>query len=194
MYRKIMKEDKATQTLLGLEKLCSRELYEHSIKVAKLTTKMLDAYEDLYSDAEPLKAQEKSIINGALLHDIGKIFLPFNLTDMPRKLEDEEMGIIKSHAYIGYEILKESFDEVVCNIAKMHHEKPNGSGYPNRMKQVHIPEYVMLVQCADVFDALHSKRVYKKAFGIQTSLKIMQEDAYNFLLDDKYLNLLQAVL
>lgn len=194
MYREIIRNDKAIQILLGLERLCSRELYEHSIKVARLTTRMLEIYNDIYSDYVGLEKYKKSIITGALLHDIGKIFLPFSLTDLPRKLNTEEMGIIKSHAYIGYEILKEGFDEVVCNIAKMHHEKPNGSGYPSNIKQAQIPEYVMLVQCADVFDALNSERVYKKALGKKDSLEIMSEDAINFLLDDKYLNLLRLVV
>lgn len=161
----------------------------HSITVAQITEAMLQ-----YNECAQITRFDKGeVITGALLHDIGKAFLPFNLSAYPGRLSHEEMGIIKTHAYIGHVILKESFSDIVCNIALMHHERLNGSGYPEALQQNEIPEYVTLVQVADIFDALTRRRNYKDAYNIKKALGIMSEECEKYKIDKKYLSILKQI-
>jgi len=173
--------------LLEMLKLSQMDTYNHSISVSKITEKMLSFL--------PYPEEEKEeIIKGALLHDIGKLFVPFNLTQLPRSLSLQEFSIIQIHAAVSYEIIHSVFSKIVQDICLFHHERPNGSGYSQKIMLCDIPEYALLVQVADVYDALTEKRNYKQPYSSEKAIQIMKSDASQFLLDDQFVNLLEKAL
>lgn len=175
-------------TLIHMIELWNDDVYTHCVSVANISYKLLqkiDGFDEEEKDA---------IIIGALLHDIGKIFIPFNLTDHARRLSPNEYEIIKIHTRIGYEILRKNFSEIVSNIALYHHERPNGSGYSDSLPLSKIPKEALLVQVADIYDALISKRRYKNNYDTKAALAIMKNDSKNFKIDDEYFEILQKIL
>lgn len=97
------------------------------------------------------------------LHDIGKSKIPRYIINKPGELTSQEFGIAQQHAIYGYEILKETraFSEEICEGVLYHHERFNGSGYPQGLKGKNIPLYARIIALADVFDALTSDKVYQ---------------------------------
>jgi len=97
------------------------------------------------------------------LHDIGKSKVPRYILNKPGELSSQEFGIAQQHAVYSYEILKESrgFSDDICEGVLYHHERFNGSGYPQGMKGKTIPLYARIIAVADVFDALTSDKVYQ---------------------------------
>ncbi len=109
----------------------------------------------------------------ALLHDIGKIAIPDSILNKPGRLTDDEFKIMKSHTTRGAKILKGiSTIPQIIEGAKSHHEKYDGSGYPEGLKGEEIPYVARIICCADCFDAMASKRVYKEPFPLE---KIISE-------------------
>lgn len=103
----------------------------------------------------------------ALLHDIGKIAIPDSILNKPGRLTDEEFAVMKSHTTRGAKILKGiSTIPHIVEGAKSHHEKYDGSGYPEGLKGEDIPFVARIICCADCFDAMASKRVYKEPFSL----------------------------
>ena len=103
----------------------------------------------------------------ALLHDIGKIAIPDSILNKPGRLTDEEFAVMKSHTPRGAKILKGiSTIPQIIEGAKSHHEKYDGSGYPEKLKGEEIPYVARIICCADCFDAMASKRVYKEPFSL----------------------------
>lgn len=102
---------------------------------------------------------------GVLMHDIGKIMVPGDILNKQTRLNEEEFEEIKRHSAIGFEILRKNhdFSLLSAHVAFQHHEKWDGSGYPRGLKQSEIHEYGKLAAVADVYEALTSKRVYRKA-------------------------------
>ena len=101
----------------------------------------------------------------ALLHDIGKIFIPKEILGKPSKLTDEEYSIIQTHSRHGYNFLKDHFQIPSISYISIlhHHERYDGLGYPLRKKQNEIPLYGKIICIADVYDALTSNRPYRRA-------------------------------
>src|SRR5690606_1819289 len=99
---------------------------------------------------------------GALLHDIGKIFIPPSILNKPSHLTDEEFEIVKAHTEYGYDLLRKQhqFPMVVAHCAYQHHERIDGSGYPRGLKNYEIHKFGKIIGVADVFDAMTSNRVY----------------------------------
>jgi putative two-component system response regulator len=125
------------------------------------------------------KKTVEAILYAAPMHDIGKIGIPDKILLKPGKLDPEEWALMKTHTTIGAEILKGSgigFVRMGEIIALTHHEKWDGSGYPNGLKGRKIPLVGRIVALADVFDALTSKRPYKEALSIEASNKIIREE------------------
>lgn len=117
------------------------------------------------------------------LHDIGKVGIPDCILRKPGKLTPEEFEVMKQHTLIGAETLKASaqaysdatFLWMAYEIAVNHHERWDGTGYPNQIRGEDIPLSARVVSVADVYDALTSKRVYKPAFSHEKSIEIILE-------------------
>lgn len=113
------------------------------------------------------------------MHDIGKVAIPDAVLKKPGKLTDKEFEIMKSHTTIGYNLLKNSKRRLLKTaaiIAYQHHEKWNGRGYPCGLQGEEIHIYGRITAIADVFDALGSERVYKKAWELDRILKLFKEE------------------
>lgn len=113
------------------------------------------------------------------MHDIGKVAIPDEVLKKPGKLTAEEYEIMKSHTVIGYNLLKNSRRRILRTaaiVAAQHHEKWNGSGYPNGLAGEDIHLYGRITAIADVFDALASDRVYKKAWELDRILNLFKEE------------------
>ena len=126
------------------------------------------------------EAECEAIELAAPMHDIGKIGIPDQILLKPGKLTAEEFAIIKQHTHIGYEILRDSpsqYLQMGAVIALGHHEKYNGSGYPQALRGEEIPLVARIVAVADVYDALSSKRCYKTAWPHDEVLNILNEQS-----------------
>ncbi|AZN40249.1 HD domain-containing phosphohydrolase [Paenibacillus albus] len=113
------------------------------------------------------------------MHDIGKVAIPDSVLNKPGKLTEEEFELMKNHAEIGYNLLKSSARELLKTaaiVAHQHHEKWNGTGYPQGLKGEEIHLYGRITAIADVFDALGSERVYKKAWELDRILSMFNEE------------------
>jgi response regulator RpfG family c-di-GMP phosphodiesterase len=112
------------------------------------------------------------------MHDVGKIGIPDAILLKPGKLTSEERSIMERHTEIGFRILTDSTSELLqlaATIALTHHERPDGTGYPNGLMGQAIPIEGRIAAIADVYDALTSDRVYRKAFPVGRALEIMRE-------------------
>jgi len=164
------------ETLLRLGKAGEyrdEETGNHVIRMAK--------YSRLIARQLGLDEDECETIElAAPMHDIGKIGIPDRILLKPGKLSVEEFDIIKQHTHIGYEILKGSpsnYLQMGAVIALGHHEKFNGSGYPQGLCEEDIPLVARIVAVADVYDALSSKRCYKTAWSHRDVLRLMNEQS-----------------
>jgi PAS domain S-box-containing protein/putative nucleotidyltransferase with HDIG domain len=114
----------------------------------------------------------KGIRIASLIHDIGKIGLPTEILSKPITLTNVEFDLIKSHSQIGYDILKSiEFPWPVAEIILQHHERINGSGYPNNLKSDEILLEAKIIGLADVVEAMSSHRPYRPALGIDSALE-----------------------
>ncbi|TFB08037.1 PAS domain S-box protein [Candidatus Atribacteria bacterium MT.SAG.1] len=113
----------------------------------------------------------------SLIHDIGKIGLPTEILSKPGKLSDIEFSLIKDHSQIGYDILKSiDFSYPIAKIVLQHHERLNGSGYPNNLKGDKIFPEAKIIGIADVVEAMSSFRPYRPALGIDAALEEISQN------------------
>ena len=127
------------------------------------------------------------LLHAAPMHDVGKIGIPDQILLKPGKLNDQEWEIMKQHTVIGGKILSGSragYIRLGKIIALTHHEKWDGSGYPNGLKGRQIPLLGQIVAIADVFDALTTKRPYKEPFSLEKSFAIIREGRGNHFSPD----------
>ncbi len=120
----------------------------------------------------------EAILYAAPMHDIGKIGIPDRILLKPGSLDAQEWEVMKQHTVIGRNILSGSDSPVIQmadQIASAHHEKWDGSGYPEGLKGSDIPLWGRISAIADVFDALTTERPYKKAFPVDQSLEILKQ-------------------
>jgi putative two-component system response regulator len=139
----------------------------------------MSRYSALIAEAMGLPSQEVEKIRYASpMHDIGKLGVPDAILMKPAKLTTEEFKIIQEHTVFGSKILQNAKAEILRvseRIALTHHEKWDGSGYPNGLSGENIPLEGRIVALADVFDALTTKRCYKPAFSMEQSLDIIKQ-------------------
>ena len=125
----------------------------------------------------------KNLVMAAPMHDIGKIAIPDAILQKPGKLTDEEYEIMKTHSQKGAEIIEETFKtmgsdeygQIAYQVARYHHEKWNGKGYPDGLAREEIPLCARIMAVADVFDAVSAKRCYRDALPLNTCFKIIEE-------------------
>ncbi len=131
--------------------------YVHSLNVSLICS--------IFGAWLKLPADEIRILTLAgLLHDIGKMLVPREILTKANKLTEEEYDLIKQHSIKGYQALKDHpFDIRIKYAALMHHERCDGSGYPNGFKSEQIEEFSKIIAIADVYDAMTSNRHYRKA-------------------------------
>ena len=134
-------------------------------------TKRVSLYSRLLAEKINLSEKQIELITAASpLHDIGKLGVPDDILFKPGKLDADERKVMETHPTIGYEMLKHSTRDILVSagiIAHQHHEKWDGTGYPLRLKGEEIHIYGRIIALADVFDALYSPRVYKKAWTLE---------------------------
>jgi len=166
------------------------DIKTHSKRIEKYTIAILNELKETVGIDEELADM---IPISALLHDIGELMLPNGILTKPSSLNEEETTIMRRHAQMGSEILKEanetfkkhfnkdSYMKVASDIAMYHHEKWNGLGYPEGLSGEDIPIAARIVAIADVYDALRSLRVYKEAFTHEEATRqIVEESGKSF--------------
>jgi len=150
----------------------SKETGNHVKRVAQYS-KLLALYYGLSKEEAELLKQASP------MHDIGKVAIPDSILNKPGKFVPEERVIMDTHAKLGYDMLKSSRRELLqlaATVAYEHHEKWDGSGYPRKLKgeEIHIAGRITAI--ADVFDALGSDRVYKKAWDDDRIFNLFKEE------------------
>ncbi len=155
-------------------------LLEHSVAVSVYITLFAR-----YLGLERHIIEQLSI--GAFLHDIGKIKIPNEILNKPGKLTDAEFTIMKTHANHSIDIIKKTpgVSALSLEVATLHHEKLDGSGYPFQVKDEDISQYGRMITICDIFDALTATRVYKKGFAHGKSFAILRELAKEGQLDNE---------
>ncbi|APW65126.1 hypothetical protein LPB137_04355 [Poseidonibacter parvus] len=160
-------------TLGSIAESRSNETANHVKRVAEYSYILAKKYGLEEKEAQLLKIASP-------MHDIGKVGIPDSILNKPGKLTQDEFHIMKSHAEIGYEMLKNSNREILKAAAKVsyeHHEKWDGSGYPRRLKGDNIHIYGRITAIADVFDALGSARCYKEAWPLKKVLDLIKNES-----------------
>jgi putative nucleotidyltransferase with HDIG domain len=113
-----------------------------------------------------------------LVHDVGKIYVPAEILTKPRRLTDAEMAIIREHPRVGYEILKDvKFPWPIAEYVVHHHERLDGSGYPDHLAGDDISIGARILAVADVVEAMSSHRPYKTAAGLDKALEEIEDNA-----------------
>ena len=150
----------------------SKETGNHVKRVAEYSKTFALLYGLNEKEAEMLK-------QASPMHDIGKVGIPDSVLNKPGRFDEEERKIMDTHAKLGYDMLKASNKpllKLAATVAYEHHEKWNGSGYPNGLKAEEISIQGRITALADVFDALGSDRVYKKAWDDERIFKLFKEE------------------
>lgn len=149
--------------------------YQHSVQVGMLS----------YYIARWLNWSEEEMVRAGkagFLHDIGKCKISDAILNKPNKLTEDEFIQIKNHPQLGYDILKNSFDDNIIALAALqHHERMDGKGYPLGLKKDHIHPMAKLVAVADVYSAMISTRVYKEKRDLLFVLKELHSLSFSEL-------------
>lgn len=149
-------------------KIIDEYLFSHTVNVSTISAAIGMV---LGFDMEEVK----ELAIGALLHDIGKMLVPKDILNKPAKLDPEELTIMRSHTLLGYRYIldKIKMPDKIAKVALDHQENYDGSGYPNGLKGKEINLYAQVTAIADVYDALTSNRVYKRAVDSDTAIETM---------------------
>lgn len=158
--------------LIAITRLKKRDeyTYVHSLAVSALMTAL----------ARTLGLTEQEVFElglAGLLHDIGKMVVPDHILSKPASLTDEEFALIRTHPEQGYLLLSRhgGMSEIILDVCRHHHERIDGSGYPRRLKGEAISRWARITAICDVYDALTSNRVYKKAWSPADAIARMAE-------------------
>lgn len=158
----------------------------HNYRVGKYSTLMMQ-----------IICPEKSNYSfglAAAYHDVGKVVVPEHILNKEGKLTKEEFDEIKKHPAASYEMLKNHLGNKTANFARWHHEKLDGSGYPDGISGDQIPLESRIMAVADIFDALTTARCYRKSFRFDEALEIMKSDVQNGKIDGEVFAVLQKLI
>lgn len=160
----------------------SLESGEHIKRVKEFTRIFANKLKDLYPEYGLDDEKVEKISLASVLHDVGKISIPDSILLKPGRLTPDEFECMKTHTTKGCDVLRgikgvwdDTFGELCYDICRYHHERYDGRGYPDGLLGDKIPIAAQLVSIADVYDALVSKRIYKKAYS--------KEEAYRMILN-----------
>lgn len=152
----------------------------HVIHVEQITEIILNRLTELTDMYKLSKEDKKQISLASALHDIGKIGIDEKILNKPGKLTEEEYEIMKTHTTIGAIMIRQvqmeeddTLIQFAYEICRWHHEKWDGRGHPDGLKRNYIPISAQVVSIADVYDALVSERVYKKAFSHEKAIEMI---------------------
>lgn len=165
-------DNKNAMMMLSTISITDFYLFQHSLNVCIYTT-MLGMSSGLTKD-------ELTVLGmGAMLHDVGKTQIPLSILNKPGPLTDGEMEIMQEHTTLGFQLLKDepNIPLVVAHCALQHHERLNGSGYPRQLVDEDIHEYAKWIALVDAYDAMTSRRVYKKAMLPHQAVEILYAQA-----------------
>lgn len=130
------------------------------------------------------ESEIKALVLGSLLHDLGKIDIPIEILDKPSKLSDDEFYTIKQHPQYGCDLLENvDLDDRANAIVIQHHEKLDGTGYPNHLPYNKIHDLSKVVAVADIFDAVTSERSYHQPMATHKAVNLLEKDAENRKVD-----------
>jgi len=165
--------------------------HEHAERVILTLAKTIDArdpytaghsgrvadYADQVAERLGLEGQIRmDLRRGALFHDLGKIVIPDSILRKPGKLTEEERSVIEEHPVVGHDLLSPMKTmRQTLPIVYHHHERLDGSGYPDGIYGPAIPMAVRIVTVADIFDALTSDRSYREALSVETAFEILRD-------------------
>lgn len=142
--------------------------------------KRVSQYSKILALGFGLDAQEAELLkNASPMHDIGKVAIPDAILNKPGRFNDKERAIMDTHAELGYKMIKNSTRpllQAASIVAYQHHEKWDGSGYPQGLKEKEIHIYGRITALADVYDALGSDRCYKKAWEDEKIYALLHEE------------------
>lgn len=146
------------------------DTFWHSVRTARLAAQM--------GKSANLSINEiTTLTTAALLHDIGKMYIPIEILNKNGKLTNEEFDIIKKHPTLSAEHLaKKGFNTIIQRIVYEHHENFDGTGYPNGKHYDQIHKLTSILRVADTFDAMQSKRVYKDQIPLSIIYQEFQHD------------------
>lgn len=178
----ILKTDKIKYYMSNL--MAENEFtYEHSINVALLSEKV----------AKKLKVNNiEDIVTGALLHDIGKIFVPSTILNKPSSLTDAEFDNIRLHPLNGLFYIMSDFNSEVNKIVRDHHEKLDGSGYFYGRSDISFGTQIVTV--CDMYDAMTQREIYKEKYSPSTALMLLYKDADQGKLNSKIIDALSVII
>ncbi|MFD1735908.1 HD-GYP domain-containing protein [Bacillus salitolerans] len=163
-----LSENRTVINLLATTKIHGNDIYQHSLNVT------IYACQLAIENGLPLKNIEE-IGLGAMLHDVGKVFISHEVLNKPGKLTEEEYEYVKKHTELGFDLLRKIHEipMTVSHCALQHHEKLDGTGYPRGLKETEIHSYAKIISVADVFSALTSHRAYRTPFLPHEALEIL---------------------
>lgn len=163
--------DRFVDAISNVVEFRDMESGQHIKRVKGFTQIIAVAYAKLYPESGLTKERIRQIVKASALHDVGKIAIPDQILLKPGRLSEEEREVMKGHTTRGCDILAqlenvqdEDHYRTAYEIVRHHHERYDGKGYPDGLKGSEIPLSAALVSIADVYDALCSDRVYKKAY------------------------------
>ncbi len=144
-------------------------LYRHSLRVGTLAN-------DFYRFCGVEYSRAWDLVEGALLHDVGKICLPTSVLNKPRPLNDAEKRLMALHPVIGAELLAAQgyFSKAVVNIVRRHHERLDGSGYPDGWRERRTAKVVRVVAVCDALCAMTEERPYEDAWPWRNALSRLE--------------------
>ncbi len=177
-----LSKESMVRTLASIMEHRSLESGQHILRIRAFTEVLLREVAHSFSDYDLSPEIIGTISSASMLHDIGKVVIPDAILNKPGRLTAEEFEIMKTHAAEGGRIVRQfdsfqrqDYMDFAYQISRHHHERWDGSGYPDGLKGDLIPIAAQVAGVADVYDALTNDRVYKPAFSHQTAVEMIMD-------------------